>query len=96
MADWPIPSNVKQLRGCLGLVGYYRRFIRGYGIISKALTDLLRKDNFNWSDKATLAFEEQKKALTTAPLLAMPDFSIPFIVETDACTMRVMWGLRLS
>lgn len=48
------------------------------------MTNLLRKDNFNWSDKATLAFEELKKALTTTPLLAMPDFSIPFIVEADA------------
>ncbi|KAF3629150.1 hypothetical protein FXO38_27854 [Capsicum annuum] len=86
--EWPIPRTIKQLRGFLGLAGYYRRFIRGYGVISKALNDPL-KDSFVWTDEATQAFVALKEALTSAPLLTLPDFTIPFTVETDVCDVGV-------
>jgi hypothetical protein len=67
----------------LGLAGYYRKFIRDFGIIVSPLTRLLHRDAFAWDDEATAAFEALKGALTTGPVLQMPDFDRPFIVDCD-------------
>jgi hypothetical protein len=80
-----VPTNVRALRGFLGLAGYYCKFIKHFGIIAKSLNDLLCKDSlFIWTSIHDNAFSALKAALGSAPVLGIPDFSIPFHLETNA------------
>ena len=85
VSSWPVPTNLKQLRGFLGLRGYYRRFIKHYGMLCKPLTQLLKKGvHFQWTQETQEAFQLLKDALVQAPVLAILDFSKQFVIETDA------------
>nr|KYP73804.1 Retrotransposable element Tf2 [Cajanus cajan] len=61
----------------------------GYATIAYLLTDMLKQDRFHWTPEAKLAFETLKHALTSTPILALPNFSSTFEVETDASTQGI-------
>jgi hypothetical protein len=85
VTDWPVPIDLNKLRGFLGLSGYYRKFIKHYVVISRPLTDLLKKNTiFLWTPQHQQCFGTLKQALISAPVLALLDFTKGFTVETNA------------
>ncbi|XP_055585110.1 uncharacterized protein LOC129737961 [Uranotaenia lowii] len=79
------PKSVKDVRRLMGLAGFYQRFIPNYSRITANITDLLKKEKkFSWTPEAELSFQELKTVLTSAPVLANPDFEKQFMIESDA------------
>jgi hypothetical protein len=90
VANWSSPTSIKDLRSFLGLAGYYRRFVRNFGLLAKPLTSLLKKGIvFVWTAAHESTFQALKIALVSAPVLALPDFSKPFCLETDASKLGI-------
>lgn len=84
--DWPVPTSFTTLRAFWGLTGH---FVQHYATIAIPLTDLLRSTIFNWNEKAAVAFEKLKTAMTSLAVLALPNFSLPFEVTTDASNVAI-------
>ena len=83
--SWPVPRTLKEVRSFLGLAGYYRKFVRDFSLIASPLHKLSQKDvRFKWTQACQEAFTALKSKLTSAPVLAYPDFSLEFIVNADA------------
>ena len=100
IAEWPTPHNVADVRQFLGFAGYYRRFVKGFSAIAKPLTQLTggsggrgrrgkKKTDaepvpWTWGPEQETAFNRLKQCLTTPPVLAYADYSLPFLLYTDA------------
>ena len=85
--SFAVPATKRQVRTFLGLIGYYRRFIPDYATLAAPLTDLTRKSassKVEWTAQCDRAFQELKRRLCMAPVLQSPDFSRPFVLQTDA------------
>ncbi|KAK1666361.1 hypothetical protein QYE76_054520 [Lolium multiflorum] len=83
--NWPTPMNVSQVRSFHDLAGFYRRFVPNFSTIAAPLNDLTKKGVvFEWGATQDHAFDELKRLLTSAPLLALPDFNKQFEIECDA------------
>ena len=90
IVEYPVPKTIRQLRRFLGMVGWYRRFLHDYATLTFHLTELLtKKKGFKWNEDAQNAFENLKSVLTTAPFLAHPNCSKPFLLQCDASTVGV-------
>ena len=92
--QWLILRTTKALKSFLGLAGFYRRFIKGYATIAAPLVKATTSDTLRWTADTQASFENLKHALSSAPVLALPDFTLPFMVETDA--FGVGMGVVLS
>ena len=88
--NWPTPVDVRDVRSFIGFCSYYRKFIKGFSEIAKPLFCLTEKNTkFNWSNDCRVAFETLKRMLVEAPVLAHPDFTKPFLLDTDASDVAV-------
>ena len=111
VTSWETPKNADDIRKFLGFTGYYHRFVKDYSKIAKPLNDLLgepkkkrgrpNKNNppkqppFVWGTDQQQAFDALKEALTTAPILAYPDFTKPFKLHTG-CLRSWPWSCLIS
>lgn len=88
--QWPAPNTRLELMSFLGAANFFRRFIRRFSHEALPLTQLLKKDTpYVWGAAQQRAFEALKQALSSAPVLQPPDFSKPFIINTDASELAV-------
>ncbi|KAJ4729345.1 Retrotransposon protein, putative, Ty3-gypsy subclass, partial [Melia azedarach] len=88
--EWEPPTKIHDLRSFLGLVNYYRRFIKSYSARAAPLTDLLKKNrSWDWTEECQHAFEDLKKAIMEETVLALPDHTKPFKVHTDASDFAI-------
>ena len=82
--DWSASTKVTELRSFLNLANYYRRFIMDYSKIACPLTDLLKKERkWEWDAECQVAFQKLKDAITSEPVLRLPNLELPFQVHTD-------------
>ena len=83
--DWLVSTTLQGVRSFVGLATYFLKFIEKFSKMVAALTNLTKKDvPFFWSEACQKAFDDVKEALMNAPVLALPDFSLPFVVICDA------------
>ena len=80
----PRQKAITKLKGFLGLCTYYWRYVKGFSQFAAPLTDLTKKGAFTWTKLARKTFEEMKVITSSCPVLALPNFSQPFVVECDA------------
>ena len=85
VSKWPIPTTISDVQRFLGLASYYRWFVKNYATIASPLHKLTERGRqFNWTSECATAFASLKQKLTYAPILAFPDFTQPFLLDTDA------------
>jgi hypothetical protein len=86
--NFAILRSVKDVRSFHGLESFYRRLVSHFSHIVKPLTRLRKKEKiWNWNQECQESFDELKCKLSNTPVLAFPDFNVPFILTTDASTV---------
>ena len=89
ITDWSEPKNVTELRCFGGICTYYRKFVKGFPQLVVPLTDLTRKGAITWTPTAQEAFDRLKQVISSCLVLALLDFTKPFVLECDASRVGV-------
>ena len=90
ICNWPTPTRKQEIQRFLGLANYYRRFIKNISSIAKLLQCLTEKNNvFHWNELRQSAFDELCRCLVSFPVLAYPDNSKCFVLDTDASDVGI-------
>ena len=88
VSNWKRPTSASEIRSFLGLAGYYRKFVANFSKLAMPLTTLTRKGKkFEWTEDCEKSFEELKRLLTNAPVLAIPEGDDGFVIYSDASKM---------
>ena len=83
--SWPTPQKLKEVRAFLGLCSYYRKFVSDFALIARPLHALTKKETrFCWSEECDAAFVRLKQKLIEAPILALPNDTGTYVLDTDA------------
>src|SRR6266702_1816434 len=92
---WTPPKNLTELRGFMGFINFYRRFVEGFSKIAKVLNKLTKKDiPWGWTPERQQAFEALKRLICSEPVLLLPTLENPFEMEVDASSFTI--GATLS
>jgi len=95
--NWPVPKTVRDVRKFLGLVNYYRRFVKDFAKIAQPLNSLTRKEEkWKWGDEQQGAFEQLKQVFTSRLLLVASDIDKEFKVEVDASSFAMRGVLSVK
>ncbi len=84
IAEWPMPTKKRELQSFLGFTNFYRKFIKNYSKVVKALTALTGLVPWKWTHAQDEAFAELKRRMAEDVILAIPNKTDPFMVEADA------------
>lgn len=88
IVNWPPPRNVSEMRSFLGLANHLKRYIKDFSVLTASLTELTKPSkefNFATNELAQRSFTALKDAMSSAPVLAIPDEGLPYEMVCDAC-----------
>ena len=85
IVNYPVRSNLKQIRRFLDMTSWYRKFLKGFATLAEPLTRLTKKDHrYEWTDEQQEAFDHIRAFVSSAPILSRPNFEEQFVLQTDA------------
>ncbi len=88
--NWQRPKTLKELRGWMGFINFYRQFIKGFSKITRVLNELTKKDApWVWTEEREEAFNTLKRLICEEPVLLMPKLEDPFELEVDTSNFAI-------